>query len=97
MSIKENERGLATTELLKEKDSKYESLAEKYQNLLKENQEHEVQATNMKSQIAKLQTGLLELQNKNSVLINKVKTNNSSQSAIEELTQANKRIEDCME
>ena len=51
----------------------------------------------MKSQIAKLQTGLLELQNKNSVLINKVKTNNSSQSAIEELTQANKRIEDCME
>ena len=49
MSIKENERGLATTELLKEKDSKYESLAEKYQCLLKENQEHELQATNMKS------------------------------------------------
>ena len=51
----------------------------------------------MKSQIAKLQTGLLELQNKNSVLINKIKTSNHTQCAIEELTQANKRIEDAMD
>ena len=34
--MSENERGLATTELLKEKDSKYEALATKYDTLIKE-------------------------------------------------------------